>query len=59
MEPLRCQKTETANSSPASATIKTPGIQYEYRGFSNFFGLFENAHGAILGHFWVTPYKTA
>ena len=27
---------EVVGSSPASATIKTPGIHYEYRDFSNF-----------------------
>ena len=61
LEARRAHNPEVVGSSPASATIKAPGIHYEYRGFSYFSGQFENAHGAILGHlgqklkFWVTP----
>ena len=32
----RAHNPEVVGSSPASATIKTPGIHYEYRDFSNF-----------------------
>ena len=45
---------EVVGSSPASATIKIPGIHYEYRDFSDFLTLFEMAQLAVLGHFWVT-----
>ena len=51
----RAHNPEVVGSSPASATIKIPGIHYEYRGFSNFLAQNENAPKSILGHFWVTP----
>ncbi len=37
----RAHNPEVVGSSPASATIKIPGIHYEYRDFSNFFRIFE------------------
>ena len=36
LEARRAHNPEVVGSSPASATIKIPGIHYEYRGFSNF-----------------------
>ena len=50
----RAHNPEVVGSSPASATIKIPGIHYEYRGFSNFLAQNENMPKSILGHFWVT-----
>ena len=40
LEARRAHNPEVVGSSPASATIKIPGIRYEYRGFSNFLRLF-------------------
>ena len=37
LEARRAHNPEVVGSSPASATIKIPGIHYEYRDFSNFF----------------------
>ena len=51
---IRSHNPEVVGSSPASATIKIPGIHYEYRDFSNFLAQNENAPKSILGHFWVT-----
>ena len=48
MEARRAHNPEVVGSSPASATIKIPGIHYEYRDFSNFFGFFENAENGII-----------
>ena len=53
----RAHNPEVVGSSPASATIKIPGIHYEYRDFSNFLAQNENAPKSILGHFWVTCRK--
>ena len=54
LEPKKCpHNPEVVGSSPASATIKIPGIHYEYRGFSNFFAWFEMAHFSVLGQFWA------
>ena len=36
LEARRAHNPEVVGSSPASATIKIPGIHYEYRDFSNF-----------------------
>ena len=36
LEARRAHNPEVVGSSPASATIKIPGIHYEYRVFSNF-----------------------
>ena len=44
-------------STSGRLAIKTPGIHYEYRGFSDFLTLFEMAQLAVLGHFWVTWVK--
>ena len=57
LEARRAHNPEVVGSSPASATIKIPGIHYEYRDFSYFFGQNENGVKAILGHFWVTGSK--
>ena len=57
MEARRAHNPEVVGSSPASATIKIPGIHYEYRDFSNFWVLLEMAQLAVLGHFWVTWVK--
>ena len=54
LEARRAHNPEVVGSSPASATIKIPGIHYEYRVFSNFLEQNENAPKSILGHFWVT-----
>ena len=48
---------EVVGSSPASATIKIPGIHYEYRDFSNFLSCFENGPFMILGQFWANGSK--
>ena len=37
LEARRAHNPEVVGSSPASATIKIPGIRYEYRGFSYFY----------------------
>ena len=50
MEARRAHNPEVVGSSPASATIKIPGIHYEYRDFSNFLTLFKMAQLAALGH---------
>ena len=57
LEARRAHNPEVVGSSPASATIKIPGIHYEYRGFSYFFAQNENGVKAILGYFWVTGSK--
>ena len=46
---------EVVGSSPASATIKIPGIHYEYRGFSYFFGFFENTKNGIIQQKFNSP----
>lgn len=38
-------------------SIQIPGIRYEYRAFSNFYGHFEMAHFLILGQFWANGSK--
>ena len=43
---------EVVGSSPASASIKIPGIHYEYRDFSNFFTWHENSPNTILEQLW-------
>ena len=57
MAARRAHNPEVVGSSPASATIKTPGIHYEYRDFSNFLAQNENASKSVLGQFWVTYRK--
>ena len=54
LEARRAHNPEVVGSSPASATIKIPGIHYEYRDFSNFLARNENGAKSILGQFWVT-----
>ena len=53
----RAHNPEVVGSSPASATIKIPGIQEEYRGFSCFFTGNENGAKVILGQFWASTSK--
>ena len=48
----RAHNPEVVGSSPASATIKTPGIHHEYRDFSNFLEQNENGSKLILEQFW-------
>ena len=50
LEARRAHNPEVVGSSPASATIKTPGIRDECRDFSDFLTLFEMAQLAVLGH---------
>ena len=57
MAARRAHNPEAVGSSPTSATIKIPGIHYEYRDFSNFFGYFENCPFLILGQFWAKRSK--
>ena len=53
----RSHNPEVVGSSPASATIKIPSIQYEYRDFSNYSCCFENGPFSIMGQFWANSPK--
>ncbi len=52
LEARRAHNPEVVGSSPASATIKIPGIHYEYRDFSNFFEYNKIGPKAILEQLW-------